>query len=136
MKLKLIASFALAVVFCWRANSALAQATVDTPDRPDTEIAPADVTLPPFPEALRELIAEFKAQRQEILAARLALVESLKNATEEERRALIQAFREQHRELILAEKELRKEIRRRLQELRRERRSEGPSAGRGNGTGG
>jgi Spy/CpxP family protein refolding chaperone len=131
MKFNIAALLLLTLAFCWRASTALGQATVETPDRPDAEIAGANVELPPFPDALRDLIEEFKAQRQDILAARLALVEALKNATEEERRTLIAQFREEQRDRIAAEKELRKEIRRRLQELRRQRRGDGSNSGKG-----
>jgi Spy/CpxP family protein refolding chaperone len=141
MRLNPTALLVLTVLFSWPASTAFGAANDNANEhanKPDVEISPGDAEQPPFPDALRDLIEEFKAQRQDLLAARQALVEALRNATEEERRALIDAFRKENRERLKAEKELRKEIRRRLQELRRQRRNEdkpGNGKGKGNGSG-
>ena len=120
MKKKIIGLAALVGAL---ALTGLAQAQTDhptPPGRPDHEIV-----HPPLPDALKELIQQFKDQRQDILEARRALIERLKTATEEERKAIIEEFRKEQKDRILAERELRKALRRHLEELRRLRRNAG-----------
>ncbi len=95
--------------------------TSTTPERPVApEVRPE---RPPLPDALKDLISDFREQRRDILEARKALVEALRNASEEERRAIIQAFRDANLERVRNERDLRREIHRELQDIRRERRA-------------
>ncbi|HEX9784547.1 MAG TPA: hypothetical protein VGA56_17705 [Opitutaceae bacterium] len=117
MKNKLIATLALAGSVLL-ATSALAQDGTTEP------------TTPPGIEtgagAIRELRLQFREQRaatmEDFIQARRELRERLKNASEEERRAMLAEFRELHKDRIQAERELRREFRSQVHEVRRERR--------------
>lgn len=76
----------------------------------------------PVNEDIQGLIEQFRAQRQELLQARIRLMEQLRTCTEEQRAQLIAQFRQQYATTLRAQAQLRKEIRRALMELRRERR--------------
>lgn len=117
MKTNFIALAVLASSLAFVGNAA-AQDTTDTPSD-TTDVAIVDREIDP---ALRDLIQEFRDQRQDVLQLLRELRARLANATEEERRAIIAEFRLEVRERNQAERELRKELRKRRLELIRERR--------------
>jgi hypothetical protein len=78
---------------------------------------------PAMRDGLKDLAQQFRERRADILAARQALVERLKTATDEEKKALVESFRAAQRERIAAERELRKSIREDMKRLRDQRRN-------------
>ncbi|HEY5552250.1 MAG TPA: hypothetical protein VIK52_10185 [Opitutaceae bacterium] len=81
------------------------------------------VDISTLPEALQDMINDFRAQRADFLAQRRAMFEELKGLTEEERKARIEELRTQTREALMAQRELAKSIREELRKLREERRN-------------
>ena len=76
--------------------------------RGDQPFPPHRRHLPPELEAKRD---EFHAERQALRQERHEFLESIKDLTDEEREAAIQAFREEHRQRLQEQKELRRELR-------------------------
>lgn len=125
--------------------SALALSAQDTP--PPTDTPPADAPPAEKPpkrrgpsehasdnaKAVHALLDQFKAQRDEFMAARRALIERLRNATEEEKRAILEQLKAEQKERVAEQRALGKQIRDELKKLREERRNGGTDTG---GTGG
>jgi hypothetical protein len=123
MKSKILLLAAVVGLLPLAGLTAVAQDTT-TPTPPTTGIV-----RPPLPDAIKDLMQQFREQRREFLQARQQLVERLKTASEEERKALVAQFRLEQRTRLQAQMELRKEIRRQLLELRRQRRQAGAGSG-------
>lgn len=68
---------------------------------------------------LQKLIERFNTSRDQILAERQALLEQLKNATAEQKRAIIERNQAEQKERIDAQRELGKQIRDEMRKLRR-----------------
>lgn len=97
-------------VFAFTSQVAFAQ--TDTPEKP------------PLPDALHDLITEYKDLRIDLLDDRQQLLRAFRDAeTDGQRRLLIQAFKEQHREQLDRARDLRKAYRLRVMEIRRQRRT-------------
>lgn len=126
MKTKLILLCGVIGLLPFAGLTAVAQ---DAPPTP----GPTEIVRPPLPDALKELMLQFREQRREFLEARQELVQRLKNATEEERKELVAQFRQEQRERLHAQNQLRKEIRREMLELRRQRRQGGAGTGAAGG---
>lgn len=69
-------------------------------------------------DTLRALLQQFKAGREQFVADRKVLIESLKNATKDERKQLIQQFRDQEKSRVADQRALAKQIRTELKAMR------------------
>lgn len=79
------------------------------------------VDLSKLPADVQTMIQDFNAQRDQLLASRKALLETLKGKTPEERKAAIEQLLASERTLLQEHRELAKEIRGKVRDLRRER---------------
>jgi hypothetical protein len=77
-----------------------------------------DVALKANAPELQKLIDQFSAQRDTLLADRAALLEQLKNATAEQRKAILEKAETQQKELIEAQRALGKRIRDEMRKIR------------------
>jgi len=84
------------------------------------EVRPGDQIRDRIRDRLHDLAQQFREQNAELIEARKALAEQLKNMTEEERKEAIAKFREEYKEQIKAAREQRRELRRKFLEKRRE----------------
>lgn len=96
-------------------REAIGQTEVPT-DRPES---PRERDLP---GQIQNLLDHFRAERAAMIAEQRALLESLKDASAEERRARLAELREEHRERLEAQRELQREVRERVRDIRDERR--------------
>ena len=70
---------------------------------------------------LQKLIDQFNSQRDSLLADRAALLEQLKNATAEQRKALLEKAENQQKESLEAQRALGKRIRDEMRKVRESR---------------
>jgi uncharacterized protein YlxW (UPF0749 family) len=77
-----------------------------------------DVALKSNAPELQKLIDQFSAQRDTLLADRAALLDQLKNATAEQRKAILEKAETQQKELIEAQRALGKRIRDEMPKIR------------------
>jgi hypothetical protein len=77
-----------------------------------------DIALKANAPELQKLIDQFSAQRDTLLADRAALLDQLKNATAEQRKAILQKAEAQQKELIEAQRALGKRIRDEMRKIR------------------
>ena len=75
----------------------------------------------------QKLIDQFNAQRDTVIADRQALIDQLKNATAEQRKAILEKMQAQQKDLLDAQRTLGKQMR---DELRKLRQSQPASGGR------
>lgn len=76
--------------------------------------AKPDISVKPN---LQQLISQFKTRRDVVLADREALIAQLKNATEDQRKTILEKMEAQQKDLIEAERALGKQIRDELRKL-------------------
>lgn len=81
----------------------------------------------PAPADVQKLIDQFNAQRDTVIADRQALLNQLKNATTEQRKAILEKMQAQQKDLVEAQRALGKQIRDDLRSLRP---GSAPSGGR------
>jgi hypothetical protein len=110
MKLRSLASWLLVAAFVAagvgvRAADAPAKPAVAKPDKP----APADV---------QQAIDQFGAKRDAMIANRQALLDQLKNATAEQKKAILDQMQAQQKDLLDAQRALGRQIRDELRKLR------------------
>lgn len=86
---------------------------VDAAPAPNPNVAPATSS----PD-LQKLIEQFKSRRDAVLADRQALLNQLKNATEDQKRAILEKMRTRQKDLIDEERALGKQIRDEMRRLR------------------
>lgn len=67
---------------------------------------------------LQKLIDQFNTKRDTILADREALLNQLKNATEEQKKAILEKMQAQQKDLVEAQRALGKQIRDEMRKLR------------------
>jgi Skp family chaperone for outer membrane proteins len=72
-------------------------------------------------KAVHALLDQFKAQRDEMMAARRVLLERLKTATEEEKKAILEQLKAEQQDRVEEQRALGKQIRDELKKLREER---------------
>jgi hypothetical protein len=98
---------------------AVAQTTPVTPPAPKLPSAPpASKSLPPLPADMQKLADQVNAQSAKMLADRQALLNQLKGATEEQRKAILEKLKAQEKDLLDAQRALGKQIRDDLRKLR------------------
>jgi hypothetical protein len=130
MKNTLIKSALLALVV--GAGSAYAQdrGPSESPDGNrvrDRIHVPADAELP---TDVQELVNQFRAGRDSLLAQRREVLQSLgEGASEEEIRAALGELRESSREALRAQRDLARQLRKELRQLRRDRTGDGTGNG-------
>jgi hypothetical protein len=78
------------------------------------------------PADLQKLIEQFKARRDSLLADRQALLNQLKNATEDQRKAILEKLQNQQKDLIDQQRALGKQIRDEMRRMRERVPSGGP----------
>ena len=81
----------------------------------------------PAPADVQKLIEQFNAQRDSVIADRQALLNQLKNATADQRKAILEKLQAQQKDLVEAQRALGKQIR---DDLRNLRPTSAPSGGR------
>jgi excinuclease UvrABC helicase subunit UvrB len=91
--------------------SGMAMAADARPEKPNIN---ATVGSP----ELQKLVDQFAKQRDSLLADRAALLEQLKNATADQRKALIDKMEAQQKDLVESQRELAKRIRDEMRKLR------------------
>ncbi len=67
---------------------------------------------------LQKLIEQFKSGRETVLADRKALVDQLKNATAEQRKAILERMQSQQKELVETQRALGRQIRDEMRKMR------------------
>lgn len=77
-----------------------------------------NVAAAPSSTDLQNLIAQFKSKRDAMLADRQALLNQLKNATEDQKRAILAKMRARQKDLIDEERALGRQIRDEMRRLR------------------
>ena len=101
------------IVFLLSAMSAVTVGAVAAdapkPAAPKSEAASTD---------LQQLITQFKSRRDTLLADRQALLNQLKNATAEQRAAILEKMQAQQKDLIEAQRALGRQIRDEMRKLR------------------
>jgi hypothetical protein len=84
-------------------------------DAPSKPVAPNITSGNPD---LQKLIQQFNTRRDAIIADREALLNQLKSATEEQRKALLEKMQSQQKDLVDAQRALAKQIRDEMRKLR------------------
>ena len=90
------------------------------PPPPAPFVRPA-IDLTKLPPELQALIAQFQGQRATLLATAQALMTQLRNATPDQRRAILQQFAQDNKAALDNQRMLAKEIRDELKTLRHNR---------------
>lgn len=101
----------LAMTFAVATGVRAADATKPKPSKPDmaTAVNSSD---------LQKLIQQFATRRDSMLADRQALLNQLRNATAEQRKAILEKMESQQKELLEAQRALGKQIRDDMRKLR------------------
>lgn len=133
MKNTLIKSALLALVVGVSSSFAQDDGSTDR-QRPDFDRERAKQALKDLrgnlPTDVQDLVDQFRAGRDALLAERRALLDSLgEGATEEEIRAALGELREASREAIRAQRDLARQLRNELRQLRRDRAGDGEGDG-------
>jgi hypothetical protein len=115
MKLRSLASWLLVAAF---AAVGVGVRAADAPAKP-TANAPA-VAKPdkPAPADVQQAIDQFGAKRDTMIANRQALLDQLKNATAEQKKAILDQMQAQQKDLLDAQRALGRQIRDELRKLR------------------
>ena len=107
----------LVAVLAASAGLCAAQTTSSTPPA----VKPADVAKLAGPSQsadVQKLVDQFSAKRDTLIADRQALVNQLKGATAEQRKAILEKMQAQEKELVDAQRALGKQLRDELRQLR------------------
>lgn len=91
------------------------------PSRPDLS-GRREVERPEVPAEVEGLMSQFREAREALMTERREILEQVKDASAEERKAALSTLRETQREQIEAQRELAKAIRDEMKEIRKERR--------------
>ena len=105
----------LAAVFAAGASLGAAQTTSSTPPADAAKLAGTAQSTD-----VQKLINQFSAKRDALIADRQALVNQLKGATAEQRKAILDKMQAQEKELVDAQRALGKQLRDDLRKLRQD----------------
>ena len=87
-------------------------------DQPAKSAAPAAKTDKPAPTEVQKAMDQFSAKRDAMIADRQALLDQLKNANAEQRKAILGRMQAQQKDLLEAQRALGRQIRDDLRKLR------------------
>ncbi len=121
--LKLFTILAGLVAFAFTGSAYAQDARPQLPSGP--RLPKVDVSK--LPTDLQALVSQFRDQKKSLHELSAALREQLKNATREERKALLDQFAADNADAIAAQKDLAKQIRQELRALREQRREARPT---------
>lgn len=104
-------------------TSAFGQTTPPADTRPEKPARGPNAHASDNAKKVHELLAGFKAQREEYIAARRVILERLKTATEEERKAILEELRASQKDRVEEQRALGKEIRGEMKKVRETRKN-------------
>jgi hypothetical protein len=106
-------------------TSLFASGTDDTKTATPPTTTPPTVTPHKMPDSVKALVDQFKTQRATLVEARKAALEAMKNMTEAERKAALQALFEANKALLASQRDLAKQIRDAIRAERKARQTTG-----------
>lgn len=111
----LTSSLLLLSAFC--AGAALGRAA-DAPAKKDTVPTAAKPEVQPVSADVKKSIDQFNAKRDAMIANRQAMLDQLKNATAEQKKAILEQMQAQQKDLLETQRALGRQIRDELRKLR------------------
>jgi len=111
-------SLAIAAFLAASTGLFAADPAASAPAKPVADVAAPAKVEKLLPTDVKKITEKFSAQRDAVLADRQALLDQLKTATAEQRKAIIEKMQAQQKDLLDAQRALGKQIRDDLRQLR------------------